>query len=180
MSKINFSKTSFILNTFFLIMICSCSSSSSSNTNSSYSNFTISNSSVAVDNDYYSSHPDGSATVSRCTWYDSGKYFMVNGYVVNNNVVEKLTRATVVFESKPTVSGVYTIGTSGSLSTGECSILIVANSTFRTLTLGQTVNVSVNNGIVSIDIINLTFTTTTGAGIGTTSAQISGNIIEGK
>ncbi len=163
-----------------ILVFSSCSSSSSSDSGNSttlYSNITISNSSVASDNDYYSSHPPGSATVSRCTWYESGKYFMVNGYVVNNNVVDKLAGIIVSFQTKPTVSGVYTIGPSSNLGASQCRITINrALSSYSTISIGQQVNVTVNNGIVSIDINNLTFVNN-GA---TSNALITGTVMEGK
>lgn len=159
-----------------LASIFNSCSSSSDDSPTAYSNITISNSSVAADNNYYSSHPVGSVTVSRCTWYDTSNYFKVNGYIVNNNVVENLAQIIVSFPSKPTSSGVYTIGESNNLTEGECCITIgVALTTYRTLTLDQPVNVNVSNGVVTIDINNLTFTNN-----GSTSATITGTVIEGK
>jgi hypothetical protein len=165
-----------------LVAISNSCSSSSGDSSSAYSNITISNSSVSGDNNYYSSHPVGSTTVSRCTWYDSGKYFGVNGYIVNNNVVEKLAGIKVSFPSKPTSSGAYTIGVSNTitnpnnLTEGHCCITIdVGLTTYKTLTLEEPVNVNVSNGVVTIDINNLTFSNN-----GSTSAIITGTIIEGK
>ncbi len=166
-----------------ITLLFSCSTSSNDNSSTAYSNITISNSSVALDNDYYSSHPPGSVTVSKCTWYDSGKYFKVNGYVVNNNVVDKLAGIIISFQSKPTASGVYTIGSANTfgsatnLSVSQCRITINrALSAYSTLSIGQPVNVTVNNGVVSVDINNLTFSNNET----TSSAIITGTIIEGK
>jgi len=171
----NLSKLILLLSVIVVTFSCS-SSNNNADVISAYSNLTISNSSVASENNTYNSHPTGSSTISVCTWNVSGKYFIVNGYVVNNNVVEKIANVRVYFQSKPTVSGVYTIGSINGLSSSQCNIEISTILTdYKTVTLSQPVNVTVNNGVVSIDISNLTFTNN-----GSTSAIITGSIIEGR
>lgn len=110
------------------VLLGSCSKSSNSSStsnsqNSTYSNWTISNSPISQDNDYFNSHPLGSNSpvYSEFSWSSNFNYFMGNGYVENNSGdVLKLTYALIKFASKPAVSGSYRIGNKNNLGASEC------------------------------------------------------------
>ena len=176
----------FILTAISLFTSCSKSNNSSSanNPSSIYSDWRISNSTVAEDNDYFNSHPLGtqSAIYSEGRWYSSNKYFMVNGYVESSNgQVQKLTYALVSFASKPTSSMVYHIGTSGNLNASECYIRLNGSrgNDYRALTLGQPVDVTVNNGSVSISFTNLSLTVYDSWSNIIGTANATGKVVEG-
>ncbi len=182
MKGLVFKLTSF---TFYLLVILTLGckkSSTSSNAQNSNSNWTISNSTISSDNDNYSSHPTGCQNASHSDWNSIYNYFSLNGW---NNNCQKMSYVNVHFASKPTSTANYTtiyhnpnIGVPTTIGASECYLQIsnttpTSGATNYQASPGQTIIVTVNNGIVSLNLSNISL-------IGTNiSAMISGVITEG-
>ncbi len=170
-----------------ILIMCSCSKSSSDNltptdNNSIYSNWTISNSLLTFDNDSYSSHWTSPAVSSHSTWYDTHNYFICNGYVYDSSGHNiKTTYALIKFSSKPTSNAVYHISTSSTnLGTNECNVLFNAETgRYNAISNNETVDVTVNNGLVTISFNNLSLSGYHQTQGGTYTANASGKLIEG-
>jgi hypothetical protein len=184
MKKLNFSLISFVL-----LLICSCTKQNTSQP-SNFSKWTISNSQILEDNDIYLSEwtdPTGvrqGAVGSKYPWNSSSNYLSGLSFVYNssgNNV--KTSSALLKFATKPTVNGKYTISpTSTNLTSNQCYLQITAMndglSTYEANSSSQTIDVTINNGLINASFNDLSFSGTNNKRTGTFTAKISGQIIQ--
>lgn len=175
-------KSTLLICTLLIILTLSCKkSSTSSNAQNSSSNWTVSNSSISSNNDSFSSDPSGCQNGSRSVWNNIYNYLDVGGW---NNDCQKTSYVNIHFASKPTSTGNYTTiyhnpnpGIPTTIGPSECYMgMWVSTSTSGgtdyKVPPGQTINVVVNNGIITINLSNISLVGTNDA------AKISGVLIE--
>ena len=162
-----------------VILAVGCSKSgSSSNSTSNYSNFTLKTNNY--DSGYYSSHPTGGYSTSLAIWNSlTGiNQFLVSGFVDSLNTTIKTGHFSITFNHKPTSSGTYKIGTyflTNPLTDSTCYMLLECGTNqYSSDRIGDVVNVTVSNGLVTANFSNISLLGTSSNNNNTWSGIISG------
>jgi len=175
-------KTFFISAILLSVLLFSCKKDSASN-NSSNGNY--SHWALAVTNNYdngsYTAHPNN--IINAQSSFDNTSTLSCDGFVDSSGTYTKEVTINIQFLAKPTASGTYTIGDPNNLTSSTCSIYL-SSATYNSYTsssFGQTLNVTVNGGLVTVSFNNISL-------IGTPltsntpqwAATVSGTVFEGR
>lgn len=135
------------------------------------------------DSGIYNSHPNN-IVYSNATFRDNNGYAQLScdGFVDSSGTYNKVSTIFISFLTKPSITQTYQTGDEFNLTKSTCyvSLNVLTYDFYSSSNIKQPVNVSVNNGLVSVSLSNIGLIGTNSLGSQKWTASITGNVFEGK